>query len=475
MSLKNGRELVIVIAMVAGLAGCRTAQAPLRSDAMWIPPKWEQISKTSDAVWADIRERRVNFREPLALIELIDIALKYNPSTKKAWEDARVQETKRKQAEAAWYPEITASADISAQRQNADHQIDDTNNYGYGPELKLTYMVLDLGGRMADIKEATYSVLSANFTFNRSMQDLILDVEEAYYGLYSAAAQVAAAEDDAEDAGTALTAARQKFDVGLVAQLDVYQAESTYDDALYNLEDAKGKFLDAKGTLAETIGFPADTDLSIVPPAGALPTDISKEDVRALIEAALIQRPDIAAVRADLVAKEAAIVSANSSLWPTVNLEADSDVRWYEYYGYDKRDGNYYGYSGFVNIEWDFFDGFKKAQKKRQAENLRDKAREALIQAELEASGDVWTKYHNYNTSVKKLKYSEAFLKSSEEAYRLALDGYEVGLKSILDLLDAQSKLSDARSKHIQSKKDLFFSIAELAHATGTIGMEGGN
>ena len=71
-----------------------------------------------------------------------------------------------------------------------------------------------------------------------------------------------------------------------------------------------------------------------------------------------------------------------------------------------------------------------------------------------------------------KLKYSEAFLESSEESYSLASEGYKAGLKSILDLLLAQSNLADARSSLIQSKNDVLVVFAEFLHATGSLGIE---
>jgi len=57
-------------------------------------------------------------------------------------------------------------------------------------------------------------------------------------------------------------------------------------------------------------------------------------------------------------------------------------------------------------------------------------------------------------------------------SHDLALEGYSEGLKSMLDLLQAQSSLSDARAKLIDSEKGLFIAVAELAHATGTLSTE---
>jgi len=106
------------------------------------------------------------------------------------------------------------------------------------------------------------------------------------------------------------------------------------------------------------------------------------------------------------------------------------------------------------------------------AEANAAQARESLASAEISASADVWTKYYAFNTAVGKYKFATAFFETSQESYNLALESYNAGLKSILDLLQSQSSLSSARSQLISAKKDLFTTLADLAHATGTLGVE---
>ena len=89
--------------------------------------------------------------------------------------------------------------------------------------------------------------------------------------------------------------------------------------------------------------------------------------------------------------------------------------------------------------------------------------------AELAASADVWTSYHTYETALQKYKFSSAFLKSSSAAYELALDSYKAGLKSILDLLTAESQLAQARSLQIAARQDAFTALANLAFSTGLL------
>ncbi|MDD5236856.1 MAG: TolC family protein, partial [Candidatus Omnitrophica bacterium] len=272
------------------------------------------------------------------------------------------------------------------------------------------------------------------------------------------------------NAKTDFDAAQQRFDAGLATKLDVLEAKSNYDDTLYSLESAKGDVKTAQATLAQAIGFAADTKFRIMHPAKNLPTQISEKDVTLLIEESIEKRQDIAALRADLKTKNALVRAATSDLLPTLNLGASGQKS--KYKQYDSTSGITqvdHTYSAFASVNWNIFDGFYNLNKRRQAKAESDMAFDALIQAEVALSADVWTKYYNFYTAVQKLKFSETFFKTASASYELARESYVSGLKSILDLLQSQTKLKDARSRLIQSKEDVFIALAELAHATGSL------
>ncbi|MFA5096854.1 MAG: TolC family protein, partial [Candidatus Omnitrophota bacterium] len=75
----------------------------------------------------------------------------------------------------------------------------------------------------------------------------------------------------------------------------------------------------------------------------------------------------------------------------------------------------------------------------------------------------------NYKAAVSKLEFSKSLFETATASYELAFAGYKAGVGSILDLLQAQNKFSDAVSKLIQSKQDVFVAFAELTHATGAL------
>lgn len=428
-----------------------------------IPPK------KRDPSWSQIRGQSLDPQKQFALSELIDIAFKNNPSTKQSWENARLALTKEKQAESKLFPQANVSITWNREKKVANSRSGDLNEIYYGPDFKVTYLLLDFGGRGANIEEMSQMLVSADFQYNQSIQDLLRDIEKYYYEYFSSQLNVQAKQEDVNSTNVDYESAQARFSADLATKLDVLQARSNKENALYALEGARGDLKIAKANLAQALGVSADTDFEIAVPTKEIPTQIKEEDITSLIEEAMLKRPDIGSRLAQLKAKRAALKSANSNLWPTLNLGGETYRNQYDYLKFNRDRNHDYDYLGYLSLDWDIFDGFSNIYKKRQAQRELDIEYDKLLQAEISASSDVWTKYYNFNTALEKFKYSQSFLESSTEAYSLALESYNSGLKSILDLLQSQSSLSEARSKFVNSKKDVYVGLVELAHATGSL------
>lgn len=465
------KPLNIYILSIAAffIYGCSSANTPQPSPDEWTPPNTYKYQTLKDDPWKSVRFKKPDITGTLTLAQLLDIALKNSPETRQAWKRSLAKAAVLAQENSLLFPQVTLSADGAREKAVETKETGNVNDLKYGPSGKAELLLFDFGGRDAAIQAAYQDMISAGFEYNQSLQDLLLSLEQSYYGLYSSYSKLEAAKANVTDARTTYEAASLKFQAGLASKLDPLQAESSYDNALYNMEDAKRNLQTARGDLAVTLGFSADTNISVVMPDKLPPSDIDKKDVSIMIEEALSVRPDIQAARSALKSKQAAVKETESALWPSVNLGGTMGQNWYKYYNEKNPRDNDYAYTGYLSFKWDIFDGFYNINKKQEAAAEEAAERARLEELELKASSDVWTKYHQYNTAVRKLKYSQAFYESSKASYELAFDSYGAGLKDILDLLEAQSTLSDARAKLIDSKKGLFLAIAELAHATGML------
>lgn len=454
------------------LSGCiTTMKTPSKPGDVWTPPTWEKATKQPDVCWKELRERRSSSVGALGLGEIVEDALANNPSTKQAIEQARAAQARVKEAESAWYPKITVNAQVNSDRRIAQNDINELNNMYGGPEADLTFLLFDFGGRAARAKQALHNLVATNFSYNQTVLDVILSAQKGYYNYYSAMAQLDASMDDLTDSKTTYYAADQRFKAGIVTMLDVLQAKSNYETALFTLEGLRGNLKIAQGDLAKSMGLPADTKLNIQFPTPRTQPDVTKKEVTRVINYALEKRPDIASERATVRAKASALAAANSDLWPTLNLGGTTDANYFDYYGAQKNrvnlDGYQYDLTGYMSVNWNIFDGFNNYSKRNEAKALLKAEEEKLRKAEIEASTDVWDKFYAYKTAVSKLAASEALFVSAKKSYELATDGYKAGLKNILDLLQSQNSLSSARSKVISSRVEVYTSLADLAHSVG--------
>lgn len=448
-------------------AGCVAVPRPSSSTSPWKPPA-EAVRP--DPVWQGIREQKPDLSKPLALAELVDMALANNPACGRAWSDARAAAAQVKQAEGYFMPAFTATVAGSRQHTGAEPDSFDQAFQKVNLGVQMNYLVINFGGgRVAAVEQALQTVYAANFGLNRSIQDVLLAVCTAYYGLISAQAGVEAAAAAVKEAGTALDAAQERARQGVGTKLDALQAEAAYYRAAHSLAGAQGAFKTAQGALAQVVGLSADAAISVVAPSVDVPEALPAGDIGRLIDRALARRPDIAALRSAFAAREAAVNVAGAAQWPSLYLNGSVNRDWYGMQSGRAMQDEDWSYWGGISLQWAVFDGFLTANAKRAAQAQADSARAQLRQAELAASAEVWARYHSYETARQKHKASTAFVNSTSRLHELALDSYRNGLTSILDLVTAEDLLAQARSQHIAARQEVFTALAGLAAAAGML------
>lgn len=452
------------------IAGCVQAPPPTCRTSLWEVP--DQARKP-DRVWETVRASApTDLSKPLTLSQVADLALQNNAATSKAWHEARAASEQVRHAQGYFMPGITAAAGLNRTTTDSHPEHLSQNMLNYGPGLQMTYLVFNFGGgRGAAVEQALQTVYAGNFAFNKAIQDTLLLAELAYYRVISAQAGVEAAATNAMDAKVILEAATERRNAGVGVDLEVLQAQTLYDQALYSAANAGGQEHISRGLLAQAAGLPADTPLRIAAPASELPASLSSQEMRPFIDNALARRPDLAALRSALAAREAAIKVAAAARWPSLYLNGSVARNYYELYGLSNRDSaaDEWAYTGGISVKWNLFDGLQTLSTKRAAEAQAEAARAQLKQAELAASTEIWTRFHDYETSLRLHEFSQSALKSALAAWQLAMESYKSGVKSILDVLNAETQLAKARSQQITARQEVFTALANLAHATGVI------
>jgi outer membrane protein TolC len=406
------------------------------------------------------------------LVDLIDVAQRNHPETRRAWGEARARAAELGIAESAYFPSavIAAQTGYSQSVRATLGGTEIVRGVAFDPGVKLAWLLLDFGRRDAERDSAWQELLNANFAFNRKHQEVAFAVERAYYAFDASQAQAKAARSTLRAADAVLEAAQLRYAQGLAAETEVLLARQEQARAAFEVAASQSAIEDARAALAASLGVSPTLRLRVVELAAEpLPPELPST-VELVIDRALERRPDLAAQLAALRAREAEVRRARADLLPKVTANAAAGGAFHGYragppfHGFHDDDPFYGATLGF---EWPLFEGFARENAVRHAESERDVAVADLAQLELRALREVWQAYAAVKTALSKNEFAAALLKASNDAYASALASYRAGVGSLLDLLASERDLARAQSDAIASRAELLTSAANLALAAG--------
>lgn len=401
--------------------------------------------------------------QPLSLPELTEFALRSNPRTRQTWLAARAAAAGVGIEQADRLPQISAAFAATRVRP-ISNTTGATSPWQtrYGPSLSLSYVLYDFGVRESQIESAEFRLLAANLTHNRTLQDVISRLEEAYYRLIGNEALVRANEQSLRNSETVLEAAQKRRESGLATVADVFRTETLVAQARLNLVRSRGEFEKSRGQLASVAGLPVNAAIRVRPLEAPPRTTEIEASVADLLSRATAARPDLVAAEAQVRAARAnARAVANANL-PSIEITGNSARTLFHD---DRPSATNHNVGLAVRIP--IFTGFRNTYSARQAQLQAETAeanRDVLIkQAEVE----VWQGYYDLRTAASSISSTEAQVRSAEQTAQATLARYRSGFGSILDLITAQQDESNARVQQIQSYLDWFTTLARLQVAVG--------
>lgn len=447
--------------LAAERAAAVVPESPGRPVALAPPPPVSQPAPSS--LPEDVLQRASS----LTLADILDVALRNSPTTRETWANAQSAHAELGRTRSASYPDVDLTVGVSRAKQAAVGGRFVSQTTVYGPTVDLTYLLLDFGGRKGDAEEALERLHAADWLHNAAIQDVALDAQIAYYDYLGAKAQLEASEAASKAARTNLEAATDRKQAGVATVADVLQSQTAFSQAELNRQAFEGRVKTTVGALATAMGLPANTAIDV----GALPVEPPVEEVTEavdrLIEKALLERPDLAAARSEVLAEEGRILSARAARRPTLVLTGSVNRSYYRPTTYASYADNW---SAALLFGVPLFDGHERSFAIKKAEADRDVAQARVDSRSQQAIFEVWRSYYDLQTAAKRIRTSRDLLESAGESERVALARYKEGVGSILDLLTTESSLALARAQEIEARSDWLVAVARLAHDTGSMG-----
>jgi outer membrane protein len=464
--LRRGAIVVLVVALAAvavdAAAAWNSPPVPTRPDLpVQLPAPPVPPATTTPTIPTGLLKPGAT----ITLAEVVDIALQNNPLTRASYLAALSAAAKLGSERAPYYPNLDFAASATRSNLLSSNPSASGNFDAYGAGLGLSYLLLDMGGRSANVDDARYGLIAADWTHNATIQNVILGVETTYVQYVNAKAQLEAARANVKTAEAALEAATVRHDAGVGTIADVLQAKTALSQAHLSAQTFEGQVLALRGALATAMGLPANTpyDVGILPEE--VPLDRGTDTADHLIATAIERRPDLASARALASKADAHVRAVRSDGLPALSLSATAANN---HYSPATPVGSQNSWSAGLFLRFPLFTGFANTYNIEQAKRDAGVARAQADTLEQQVILDVWTSYYFFQTATQLVRTSRDLLASAEQSERVALGRYKEGVGTIIDLLNAQAALATARSQEILARSGWFVALAQLAYDTGT-------
>lgn len=413
---------------------------------------------------ATMRGLPPELNRPLSLAELTDLALRLNAKTRQAWLQARADAATLGIERADEWPQLSALVGLRrglaiSGTSGAPGNLLTT----YGPTVTLSYILFDFGQREADIEAANYRLLAANLTQNRSLQEVVFQVEQAYYRVLGFDQLVRASRESLANFETAFDAAQRRRSSGLATAGDEYRADTQVGQSRLVLTRNEGELSKARGQLSNAVGLPVDFPLQLQAISDLPPVSKITQSMDALLDKAKSNRPDLIAAEARARAARASSRAISRAGLPSIEFSSSYGRTFFT----DERLATQDSYNFGFNVRIPLFSGFRDTYSVRRADQLADLADGVRDQLFSQTELDVWQAYFDLQTAASSVASTANLVKSATESAASAAARYKAGVGSLLDFITAQLDDTNARVQEIQSYLDWYSALARLNFALG--------
>ena len=398
-------------------------------------------------------------------------AYRNNPNLEDARLGVRAAREDRVQAFSAYLPRL----EVFANAGDRESDIEDPGNpfppsrrveRELSPTTSTGQLTQDLytgGRRGAQMRLASAGLDGARSGLRATEQDVLLAALQAYVNVRRDEEVLRLRQAYVEGLRRQVSGARRRLEVGEVTRTDLAQAQSRLAGARANLAGAEAALETSRARYAEVIGAePRD----LAPPPAAPEPPANLQDAIAMAEA---RHPELEQARDAVRAARARVGLERSALLPQVSLVG----RWSRYEEQDAVGVVEEDQVAMAQLSVPLFEGGYAWSRTRQGRINVERA-EALVEAQRRAvSTDVLSSWTALRASSEIVAAAHEQSEAAEEAWRGAEREHGLGLRSTIEVLDAELEWRQAQIAQARVEADAYIAAYALQSAIGALSYEG--
>ncbi|MCC4233697.1 efflux transporter outer membrane subunit [Sphingobium soli] len=457
------------VTLSLALAACDMAPKYVRPD-LPVPvesPQGPAYAETGEGVAAIPAETawRDFFTDP-RMVRVIETALTNNRDLRIAVANVAQARAQYRVQRADLFPSVNASgtATYSEQPLVQFGQTQRLNNDVYQAQVGISAWEIDLFGRVRNLSKAALEQFFATDENRKAAQtSLVAETANAWLVMAADQERLRIARELEGAFGKTLTLTKARFERGIASELEVRQAQTSYDQARSDIAEATtlvAQDQNALNLLAGTTVPASDLPDSLTPEGATLenlPANITSD--------VLLQRPDIASAEHQLRAANANIGAARAAFFPNISLTAAFGSISQGLSNLFGSGSDFWSVAPSANLP--IFDFGRNQGNLRYARATYDAMVATYEKSVQTGFREVADALARRGTMERQLEAQTSLRDSARVAYTLSEARFRAGVDSFLTTLDSQRSLYTAEQSLVATRLTREANMVELYRAMG--------
>lgn len=405
-----------------------------------------------------------------------------NPDIRIAFNRFKAREEQVNQARAGYMPTVDISGGYGWEQTNSPSTRRRTNQGDVDDEGVIELMRSEVGFSIkqmlfdgfytsSEVDRYSFEASADQWALFAAAEDMALEVARVYVSYIRAEQVLTLAEKNLQSHKDIYEQIKQRTDSGLGSIADLSQITGRLARANANVISAKNNFYDAKAQFMRIVEKEPENLIVPVPDDDMLPTDLNSS-----LTLAQDNHPILKSASSDINAAENERSSAQSNYYPKLSLELGGNWN-------DNLDGED-GYSAFasqnvgghsndlvamVRVKYNLFAGGKDLAREKEAAYKVGEAKEIRQRAYrqvIEGVNLAWNAYEMLEPQKMYIRDHVIAAKDTQVAYS---QQFNLGQRTLLDLLDTENELFEARKDYLEAEYDEIISEYRILNATGRL------
>lgn len=393
----------------------------------------------------------------ISLNESLSSAYETSPVLKSAIQSLQAVDEDMPTAISGMLPTVSASLDRG--KRSSESGATESNGITDSKSIEVNQPIFQGGRTVASIKKAKNTILAERERFKITEQQVLFSVVQAYMNLVRDMEVLELANNNKLVLSHHLEATKSRFELGEVTRTDVSQARASMAKSNSDVISAQNAVESSKATFEKIVGV---SPANIKMPKNAITIN---GEIQELTKIAISNNPFIKTVEYGLNASKNDVSIQKSVLLPKVSVFANKQRESGMLTSAFPVNSDTVG----VNLAIPLFQGGSEYSQVRRAKHIAGKNSMDLVAAQNDLREAVITSYNDFKIAQSLIKSNQA----SVESLEVALDGTNqesmAGLRTTLDVLDAEQALFDARSTLVKSRCDEIVSSYNLLAQLGKL------